>query len=428
MLKLPNKLMRYVLFIFLIATCLLIYLFVNYNIPSLELLIFFSLLAIVTETLLIPLINGVAVSVGFAISLATIIIGGPLTAALVSGIGFLFRFPRIQGKGRIHFLNTPIYKTAFNVGQSVIVSGFSGIAYIISGGNVSENSFVFSITSLIIVITVYILLNSSIVVKYVSITTQKRFLTTWLQNIRDVVSSAIAVSTLGIIIALAYISYGPWAVLLFFGPLLLARYSFKLYIDMRHMYMETIEAFTKAIEAKDSYTSGHASRVGKYAEKLAKAVKLSDYKIDKIKTAALLHDIGKIGIEDGILKKPGKLSKEEYEIIKQHPVIGAQILKDVYFLKDVINIIKYHHERYDGSGYPEGISGDDIPIEAAVLAIADVFDAMTSDRPYRKALTREQALNEIESNAGTQFHPELAEAFVGLMRKEDEEELLENVS
>jgi putative nucleotidyltransferase with HDIG domain len=164
------------------------------------------------------------------------------------------------------------------------------------------------------------------------------------------VSSAIAVSTLGIIIALAYISYGPWAVLLFFGPLLLARYSFKLYIDMRHMYMETIEAFTKAIEAKDSYTSGHASRVGKYAEKLAKAVKLSDYKIDKIKTAALLHDIGKIGIEDGILKKPGKLSKEEYEIIKQHPVIGAQILKDVYFLKDVINIIKYHHERYDGSG------------------------------------------------------------------------------
>ncbi|HPP31776.1 MAG TPA: HD-GYP domain-containing protein, partial [Soehngenia sp.] len=219
------------------------------------------------------------------------------------------------------------------------------------------------------------------------------------------------------IIALAFLSYGYGAVILFFGPLLLARYSFKLYIDMRNLYISTIEALNKAVEAKDSYTSGHANRVEELAVNLAKEYHLSFDSIENIRTAAVLHDIGKIGIKDEILNKAGKLTQEEYEIIMKHPSIGAEIIGKVHFLNDVTKIVRHHHEKYDGSGYPDGLKGEEIPIEASILMIADSYDAMTTDRPYRKALTKEMAIEELRKYSGTQFDPRLVDVFINMINK-----------
>lgn len=426
--KLHSSLKKYISIICILAITVFMLLITNYYMFDFKLLFFFSVFSIIAESLAILLPKIGAVSVGFAISLAAVLIGGPLISSLVTAMGVVFRVLKIPGRGYAHLFNTPIYKTIFNASQSIIVTGLTGIAYIKAGGVIGQNNFIAKPLPVLLAIAVYIFLNTVIMAELMSILSGENFIKMWIKNIKGTIPNTTAVGTLGIIIALAYISYGPFAVIIFFGPLLLARYSFKLYMDMRHVYMETIQALTNAMEAKDAYTRGHAERVGNYAVKLAKALNLSDKKIENIKNAAILHDIGKIGIDDQILKKPGKLTDEEYKKIKEHPSIGAEILKGVNFLKEVSDIVKHHHERYDGKGYPDGLKGDETPVEAAILSIADVYDAMTSDRPYRKALTKEEALNEIEKNAGIQFNPELAKMFVKVMRNEGKKEMLANAN
>jgi putative nucleotidyltransferase with HDIG domain len=203
--------------------------------------------------------------------------------------------------------------------------------------------------------------------------------------------------------------------LIFLGPLLLARFSFKQYTDLRETYVETIKAFNKMTEAKDSYTGEHSSRVETYAVELAMHIGLSDKKVNDIRMASILHDIGKVGINDSVLKKPSSLTTEEYEMIKLHPNIGADIIKNVSFLKEVSIIIRHHHERYDGKGYPNHLKGSEIRTESAILALADVYDAITSNRAYRDPLNFEEAKKEIERNAGTQFDPKLTIEFLNLI-------------
>lgn len=417
--NIPRRLKYYIVFLFLVSSIILYLLYINNSYFDLEFLITFILLSIIAESLPIPLPNEGAVSVGFAISLASIIIGGPLTGALVTAFGFLFRIVKLPSRGYVHLFNTPIYKTIFNVSQSIIVIGIAGIVYINSGGIVGSSDFINTPLPVLLTVIIYILLNTIIMAELMSLLSGQSLIKMWMRNLKWIIPNGVAVSALGLIITLAYFTLGAFAVVIFFGPLLLARHSYKLYMDMRHVYMETIQALTNAMEAKDAYTRGHAERVGKYAVKLARGLNLSDRRIENIKNAAILHDIGKIGIDDQILKKPGKLTDEEYQKIKEHPTIGAEILKGVNFLKEVTNIVKYHHERYDGKGYPDGLKENEIPTEAAILAIADVYDAMTSDRPYRKALSKEVALGEIEKNAGTQFNPEFAKVFVKVMRNEE---------
>ncbi|NLC02993.1 MAG: HD-GYP domain-containing protein [Tissierellia bacterium] len=355
--------------------------------------------------------NSVGVSVGYATNLAAIIVGGPLLGTTVSFLGFLLRVPKIQDRGYVHLFNTPVYKTIFNVSQNIIVTSSMGLLYIGTGGKIGE----LYLLQTILILIIGAILNTIIISKLMSILSEQAFIKVWVSNIRGTFASALAVGSMGIIISLAFIGYGYWAVILFFGPLLLARYSFKLYIDMRNLYISTIQALNKSMEAKDPYTSGHASRVEEYAVGLAEFHGLPFNTIEDIKTAAILHDIGKIGIDDSILNKASRLTQDEYAEIMKHPSIGAEIISNVDFLKKVTRMVKHHHERYDGGGYPDGLVGEEIPVEACILAIADAYDAMTSDRPYRDALTKEAALREIEKHAGTQFHPVLAEKFIELM-------------
>jgi putative nucleotidyltransferase with HDIG domain len=193
----------------------------------------------------------------------------------------------------------------------------------------------------------------------------------------------------------------------------------RLYEEQQTTYLSTVQALVSAIEASDAYTRGHSERVTRYSLALARQIGLSADSVAKLEQAAILHDIGKIGVDVALLHKEGKLSPEDVEILHQHPSIGVRILEPIPFLNNVLRIIEQHHERFDGKGYPHGINGKDQLIESRILAVADTYDAITSDRPYRKALPHEIALKEISDHSGTQFDPVVAEAFFQLCHEGD---------
>ena len=180
--------------------------------------------------------------------------------------------------------------------------------------------------------------------------------------------------------------------------------------------LSAVYALASAVDAKDHYTYGHSRKVSTYAVALAEAVGLSPDEVSRVSTAALLHDIGKIGVADRILNKKGKLGDEDWEAIKAHPRLGANIVSNVPSLVPCGGGILHHHERWDGSGYPEGLKGKNIPVEARILAIADSYSAMTSARPYRDAYSQERAIEELMSCAGSQFDPEMVQVFVNIMQ------------
>ncbi len=170
-------------------------------------------------------------------------------------------------------------------------------------------------------------------------------------------------------------------------------------------YEGTVKALILTIDAKDHYTFGHSEHVARLSLSIAEVLQLPDNVKQKIMHAALIHDIGKIGIEESILRKNGPLTEEEFAVIKRHPEIGSTIIQSVPFLEDAVPVILYHHERYDGSGYPEGIHGDQIPLTARIVMVADAVDAMMRDRPYRESFKLERVLNELRKNTGVQFDP-----------------------
>lgn len=192
----------------------------------------------------------------------------------------------------------------------------------------------------------------------------------------------------------------------------------RLYQALRDQNWQTIAALAEAIEARDAHTFGHSRQVTRYAVRLAEEVGLPAERLEVLTYAGLLHDVGKIGIRDQILLKPGRLDDEEFAVMQQHPRIGVRIIERVSGLRAVLPIIESHHERYDGSGYPQGLAGEDIPLEARILAIADAFEAMTADRAYRPAMTPEQALEVLLRGRGSAWDPHLVERFVEIYRRE----------
>ncbi len=192
----------------------------------------------------------------------------------------------------------------------------------------------------------------------------------------------------------------------------------RMYSRMRDQNIDIIHSYAKAVEAKDYYTKGHSDRVAVYAMKLGSYLKLDSSELDVLYTAGVLHDIGKIGIPDHILNKPAKLNDEEFEIMKSHPVIARDILSQVWTLKEILPIIYHHHERVDGKGYPEGIRDGQIPELARIISVVDAFEAMTSDRAYRRALPWEKARDILQEGSGTQWETDLVEKWIKLVTKE----------
>jgi response regulator RpfG family c-di-GMP phosphodiesterase len=190
----------------------------------------------------------------------------------------------------------------------------------------------------------------------------------------------------------------------------------RLFEEMRELYEGSIVSLAAAIDARDHYTHGHSNRVANIALSIAKVLKLSDNSIEKIKLASMLHDIGKIGIPDKVLLKPGKLTEKEFEIIKKHPIYAVNILKHLPGLKDIVPIVYHEHEFYNGKGYVDGLKGSAIPMESRVISVADAYEAMTSNRPYRKAMPRHEAIKEIKRNSYKQFDPVVVKAFLKVIR------------
>ena len=193
------------------------------------------------------------------------------------------------------------------------------------------------------------------------------------------------------------------------------------YKELGEVYQGLIVSFVNALDAKSPWTKGHSVRVTQYAVATAKELGLKESVIEPLNTAALLHDIGKIGTYDTVLDKPGKLTDEEFSLVKMHPGKGADILSSVRQFKPILPIIRHHHERLDGRGYPDGLKGDEIPLLARIIHVADSFDAMTADRPYRKAPGREFAISELKKYSGLQFDPDAAEAFIRYLDRSPEE-------
>ena len=383
-------------------------------------IIFFSILGIVSESLIIKISGNIYISTNFAIGLAAALIFQSPAVSAIAFLSTLLWVAKEDGK-LVHLLNSSIYKRLFNGSAYSLSLTCATVAYhsISLAYGVTE-SLKFSILGLLVGILIYTLLNIMIFSILTAVLENKYFWVFFKENLWLAVN-ILGISPLGIIIATAYINYGWFAVLLFFGPLLIARYSFKLYMDMRHVYFETIKALSSAMEAKDKYTNGHSYRVADYAVGIAEQLGYAHAALDRIKTAAVLHDIGKIGISDNILNKPGHLEDSEYLMIQKHPEIGAKILSEVEFLGDVSKIIKYHHERFDGKGYPEGLKDAEIPMEASILAVADAYDAMTSDRPYRRAMDSQTAMNILIKESGIQFNPIVVKAFRDYLSKHGEE-------
>jgi len=232
-------------------------------------------------------------------------------------------------------------------------------------------------------------------------------------NLKWIVLNIVVAAAIGILIAGVYFSsLGMLGVYMLCLPVLLIRYSLQQYMNLKDQNVQTVEALAAAIDAKDPYTRGHSERVAEIAEKIAKAMRLKDADVEMIRYAGLLHDIGKIGVTDKILQKTGRLSEEEFSMIKHHPTVGAEMVKPVQFLDKVLSAIRHHHEQYGGGGYPDGLKGEEIPLWARILCVADAWDAMTVDRVYRRNLGREKAIQQLIEGKGVQFDPHVVDVFL----------------
>ncbi len=200
------------------------------------------------------------------------------------------------------------------------------------------------------------------------------------------------------------------------GPIAIALDNARLYEGKKELLIQTSFALAIAIEKRDPYTGGHTKRVLDYSLHIGKFLGLRGKELEGLKISAILHDIGKIGIPDSILAKPTALTEREFKKIQEHPVIGAEILEGISGMERIVKAIKHHHERWDGKGYPENLKGNEIPLWARIIAVADTFDALTTSRPYRKKIKEKEALEEIERNINKQFCPDCGKAFLKIMR------------
>ncbi|MGI6143034.1 MAG: HD-GYP domain-containing protein [bacterium] len=366
---------------------------------------FFIVFVLAAEGMPVYLPREIIVSVSFCVIYAVLLIYRPGVGSLVASMGaFVGNRP-----------GTPWYRILFNAAQLALSAGMAGIVFQWWGGKPGSLDVVGDLVPIIMGALVYFLLNSSFIAIVAGLSQGISPVDIWISRVGSVVINYLVLIPLAVLIAILFIRDGIPGVLLLVIPLALARFSFQQYTNMRNLYIQTIKAIVAAVDAKDSYTRGHSDRVREHCVAMARELRLPEREQEVIEYMALLHDTGKIGISESILNKPGRLTDEEYQAIQEHPVIGARIVSEVDFFKKASAIVRHHHEWYNGEGYPDGLKGEDIPLGARIIAVADAFDAMTSERPYRGVRSTAEALAELEAYAGRQFDPRVVEAFLRVM-------------
>ena len=372
----------------------------------------FIILSTIAEFMPVDLPVGGNVTIGFPIDFVVMLVYGPATAIIVTSFG-AFIGEIVEGKTRW-------YKIVFNVAQYALSAGIAGMVYQGLGGVVGAVNLTNYIVPAAICAIIYFLINSNLFMVVISLAEEVPILSVWKKRIKGTIATYITLAPIGFIMAIVYLGIGFWGIILFFFPLILARRSFELYTKMRKVYLDTIRALAAAIDAKDPYTKGHSERVAETSVALAQELNLSDRDIENIEYTALLHDIGKIGIADNILGKDSSLTDEEFDKIKEHTIMGAKIIEPVDFLKNSYKTIYHHHEKYNGDGYPDGLKEKEIPLSARIIAVADAYDAMGSDRPYRKKLNKDKILKELKDQSGKQFDPEVVKVLISVLDRERE--------
>jgi putative nucleotidyltransferase with HDIG domain len=378
---------------------------------------FWCALTLVGSALPVRMPRGTLVSVSLAPVMASVVLGGPAAAALVAALGTT---EVRELRGRI-----PWYGTLYNHASLVISAVLAGIVYDLVLRWMQQTSTTTSglviFGGAVIASVVYYFASSSLAVLAVSIRSGSPLGLVWSQDIAAVAPNLIGLAPLGWLMAQIFTlpnGVGWWATPLFVVPLFTTRLAYHRYVETRELFEQTIGALANAVDARDRYTRGHSNRVSHISEAMCRVMKLPESEIEKIKWAGLLHDVGKIGVRDNVLLKPGPLDREERILMNQHPVIGEEIVRPARQLTPEAPLIRTHHEWFNGSGYPDGVEALDIPLGARILTIADAYEAMTSARPYRLTpLTHEQAVGELEKFSGIQFDPEIVPVLVGLDRE-----------
>jgi putative nucleotidyltransferase with HDIG domain len=373
-----------------------------------EILLFITLI-VVADTAQITLPRGGAsIYASSPIDLAGIVLLGPSAMALVEAVASLFSEVVVQRRSA--------FKVAFNVPLLILTVGIAGIVYHAFPGEWRGLDSPRFLVPLTVSGLTYYAVNTVSISFIIGFQSKKSAYYIWRQNYMWTFFHIFSFLPLGAIIALVYNSYGWWTILLFLVPIFLARHSFKLYVDMKEAHINTVAALTSAIDANDPFTHGHSYRVSRYALRVGRTMGLSARDMEILEYGALLHDIGKIAIQHDILLKNDLLTEREFITLKQHPTIGADIVENLKFLREAAVLVRYHHEQPNGRGYPDGLKGDEIPIGARVILVVDAFDAMTSDRPYRKGLELSRVVEQFEKHKGEQFDLEITELVLELVR------------
>ncbi|MBI4481764.1 MAG: HD-GYP domain-containing protein, partial [Acidobacteria bacterium] len=379
-----------------------------------------TLLAGLTATLKVTLPATMGtMSVAYTVVIATILLLGPAQAMIVGAFSAASQcLWQVKEKA-------PLHRTLFSISTVALTAGISGLVFQASLKVLGSRDMQAIATALLIATSVYFLLNSVTISVAIGLSAKKPLWETWHQNFLWTAPGFYFGSLLALIMSEFVRRMGLSVFLLTVPPVYIIYHSYKIYMarvedgyrhlkEMEKLHLSTIEALALAIDAKDQVTHGHLQRVQVYAEGLAKALGLDEREIQGIRAGALLHDIGKLAIPDYILNKPGKLTRKEFQKMSIHPLVGAEILSAVNFPYPVADLVLNHHERWDGAGYPKGLKKEEIPIGARILSVVDCFDALSSDRPYRKALSLEKALEYVVSERGRSFDPRVVDTLMAL--------------
>jgi putative nucleotidyltransferase with HDIG domain len=402
-------------------------------------LILLCLLALTADRLSLSVYGETKLSISFIAMFAAAVLFGPEGAAIVGPLTAL----SVYG-----WRDTFSSRSRFNIGTAALASILAAITYRSIAGSGQEEIRLVMVPAALAGAAAAYAANSILVCESVSLGTGRTPWAVWREKGQWFFPHYLVLGVLGLALALAYYALGITGFFAFVAPPAMMQLAIRQYIDrtsrgvtalqhknveleranadilamtdrLRESYHGTLEALVNALDARDRETKGHSSRVTHYTLEVARRMGIKEGSPQwlDIQRGALLHDVGKIGVSDNILHKPSSLTDEEWAHMRRHPAVGYNMLKDVSFLSRASEIVYAHHERYDGKGYPRGLKGEEIPIGARMFAVADTFDAMTSDRPYRKAMSWEEARDEIARNSGTQFDPEVAEVFTELLEE-----------
>ena len=353
--------------------------------------------------------SDVGVSVTTPIVIASVLLLGPWGAALVGAASAL------------EISRLPLLKRAFNGAQMAIAAFAAGWVYVSVGGQSPLTSFSPRgvLLPMLLGNAAFEMVNGLLVVGVISLVEKVSAARVWTGTMRTSALPYFVYSVFGLLLAVVWSSgVGPFAAVLVLAPLLVARWVFALYAAEQEAYDSTIRSLIQAVETKDSYTRGHSERVARASVMIGRRIGMREDRVQSLRYAGILHDVGKLGVPTRVLQKAGRLDDDEFAAIQLHPVRGREITHDLDFLGEAVEGIYHHHERLDGRGYPLGLAGDDIPEFARVIAVADAFDSMTTTRSYRGARPLDDAILELDRCRGTQFDPVMVDAMTAALAEE----------